>query len=690
MASTDVWMDFDALKHGVKNNTVDRLKQILAGFNEECGTHFSKSGKKQEIIDRITHTLDSWRTGDYQDKWMRAKAILYQVRTTGIYTPSRLPPLSAGLPTSASSLHSTFDPPKINPYATSHAGSSSIGHYDPYAPPRRPSGVSAPIPSSSSGLKVPGSVSTHNQTSSNLTSSIGVRFKESPFFTVDQAISSLVECPESTSATDRRSQSLTFSLSADQSAKMKSGSRYQLRLFCTSSIFYAGAGSFRTSTLACPMEFPPTCEVRVNNTQITANLKGLKKKPGTAPPPDIGKYSRITSTNRVEMVYVNSQQPVQSKKYYMIVMLVEATTIDALVTNLRGQHLWTAQDVRQRMIQAMSEDDDIIAGPQRMSLKCPLTFVRITTPCRSSKCVHPQCFDATSWFTMMEQTTTWLCPVCERMLDHRDLIMDGYFDEILKRTPESVEDVMVEADGQWHTSDNKYGSSEWLAAHPKLTSPSKKPPPPIENPSRTTANVNGSGQPNGNGKSKDPNIEIYVLDSDDDEDEGRVKRELSPSYTSSAGRSFEGTLPQSQTSQSQSQLQQGGADVIDLTLDSEDEDDQPIMTHAHGKRKATDTGFDHSIPTDQTWKKSRVDPSSRILPAPRGASMNGAASVLHTSSINNHSPSSPGRYTSSFSGNTLPPPPVYPTYDARNSTFRLPPLTHPSYARLPHDSRWPE
>lgn len=61
------------------------------------------------------------------------------------------------------------------------------------------------------------------------------------------------------------------------------------------------------------MEFPPTCEVRVNSTQITANLKGLKKKPGTAPPPDIGKYSKLTGHNKIEMVYVNSQQPVQSK-----------------------------------------------------------------------------------------------------------------------------------------------------------------------------------------------------------------------------------------------------------------------------------------------------------------------------------------------------------------------------------------
>lgn len=49
--------------------------------------------------------------------------------------------------------------------------------------------------------------------------------------------------------------------------------------------------------------------------QLSANLKGMKKKPGTAPPPDLGKAVRHTAgaANRVEMVYVNSQQPVQTK-----------------------------------------------------------------------------------------------------------------------------------------------------------------------------------------------------------------------------------------------------------------------------------------------------------------------------------------------------------------------------------------
>jgi E3 SUMO-protein ligase PIAS1 len=67
------------------------------------------------------------------------------------------------------------------------------------------------------------------------------------------------------------------------------------------------------------VEFPPTCEVRVNNVQLNANLKGLKKKPGTAPPPDITKLARLVSTpNKVELVYVNSQQPVQNKVYIVL------------------------------------------------------------------------------------------------------------------------------------------------------------------------------------------------------------------------------------------------------------------------------------------------------------------------------------------------------------------------------------
>lgn len=71
------------IRHSIKNNTVDKLKHILAGFNDECGMHFSKSGKKQDIIDRITAALDNMRASDSEDRWTKAKAIVYQVRNNG-------------------------------------------------------------------------------------------------------------------------------------------------------------------------------------------------------------------------------------------------------------------------------------------------------------------------------------------------------------------------------------------------------------------------------------------------------------------------------------------------------------------------------------------------------------------------------------------------------------------------------
>ena len=68
---------------------------------------------------------------------------------------SRLSSMSMGLPAAAHA-HTTYpnDLTKSSAYSSNVAGTSSIAHYDPYAPPRRPSGSLAVIPSS--GPKTPG------------------------------------------------------------------------------------------------------------------------------------------------------------------------------------------------------------------------------------------------------------------------------------------------------------------------------------------------------------------------------------------------------------------------------------------------------------------------------------------------------------------------------------------------------
>lgn len=165
-----------------------------------------------------------------------------------------------------------------------------------------------------------------------------------------------------------------------------------------------------------------------------------------------------------------------------------------------------------------------------------------------------------------------------------------YFHDILKATPESVEDVVVEADGEWHTADNKYGSLNWKAAHPVVasSSPAIAESKPIPLPA-----TSGSMDSN---HTKASDVDIVILDSDDeDEDEGQVKRELSPSYRG-AVRSVSATGSQ------QAFLGAGG--VIDLTLDSDGEADvapaQP--TTRTEKRKVSDDGL-----SGPATKKARTD-----------------------------------------------------------------------------------
>lgn len=112
-----------------------------------------------------------------------------------------------------------------------------------------------------------------------------------------------------------------------------------------------------------------------------------------------------------------------------------------------------------------AQDSDIVATSSVLSLKCPLSTVRIDVPCRSTICSHNQCFDATSFLQLQEQAPTWTCPVCNKIISFEALEVDQqvsqarhsilaanehrYVDDILKSTPRAVDQVMIEPNGKW-------------------------------------------------------------------------------------------------------------------------------------------------------------------------------------------------------------------------------------------------
>lgn len=218
--------------------------------------------------------------------------------------------------------------------------------------------------------------------------------------------------------------------------------------------------------------------------------------------------------------------------------------------------------------------------------------MRITRPIRSLKCTHIQCFDAYWWIESNNQHPQWLCPLCSRELQFDDLMVDGYvvlsrlhrttdsrsyFLDILNTVPDSVDEVVIESAGEWHTEDNKFGAPSWLSTHRPTTitngaTPSAPRPP---EPSAEPKAEPDSDPPDPKGKRK----AIEILSSDDDEDDVPLSRVNghSPSHQPSmppppGPPSPPAQNPSTSSARQPSQPANTGG-VIDLTLDSSDEED---------------------------------------------------------------------------------------------------------------------
>ncbi|KAK3738044.1 hypothetical protein QZH41_012919 [Actinostola sp. cb2023] len=61
-----------------------------------------------------------------------------------------------------------------------------------------------------------------------------------------------------------------------------------------------------------------------------------------------------------------------------------------------------------------SSDDGVEQTAIKVSLKCPITFRRITLPARGNECKHIQCFDLESYLRLNCERGSWKCPVCNK------------------------------------------------------------------------------------------------------------------------------------------------------------------------------------------------------------------------------------------------------------------------------------
>ncbi|KAF9576621.1 SUMO ligase siz1 [Mortierella alpina] len=275
---------------------------------------------------------------------------------------------------------------------------------------------------------------------------------------------------------------------------MSKDPEFQVMVFCG---WADGPSSSQTL-----MEFPHVCEIKVNGKVLEANLRGMKNKPGTVSPANITKLCKLEPAdyNKVEFIYANS-----TKRYYASMHLVKKISVESIVAEIeRGKFL--SKEKMLRLIEDRNKDDDIMATSSTLSLKCP-------------------CFDAYTFFNLNEQTPTWTCPVCSRIMHSwEEIVVDGYFKDILKLTPKSLENITVQADGTWEL--------------PSVTPPSDQPAAPSPKKQKSTpaggesvfvideeeSGDEGSPTPAPAGKPSKPAVEVIDLisDSEDEVDEGNL------------------------------------------------------------------------------------------------------------------------------------------------------------------------
>ncbi|CAG8486954.1 7549_t:CDS:10 [Ambispora gerdemannii] len=339
-------------------------------------------------------------------------------------------------------------------------------------------------------------------------------FKRSPFYEVVERVTTGKVCNASN---EKYRIFVDFFLTHSHLNKInpkynENSGKYQIRFFSCAAPETTHYMS-RNAHVAL-VEFPAMCELYVNGDQLQTSLRGLKNKPGTVQPPDITAFCNmnVKNSNKIEFVYANAVKP-----YLVMVQIVRSISVESIVEEIKRNRLISKEEVLQQL-RKDAEDPDLVATSSVISLKDPLCHLRINTPCRSVNCHHIQCFDIVYYFQMNEQTPTWTCPVCNNILNSwEEIALDGYFADILDKVPPDQETIIIEANGRW-----------------ELTSP----PEPIIKVPQVIKNVEN-------------NQEIYIIDDSDEETQAETIN-----ITSSSNKENNKPI------------------IIDLTLDSESEDDE--------------------------------------------------------------------------------------------------------------------
>ncbi|KAL1888024.1 E3 SUMO-protein ligase pli1 [Sporothrix stenoceras] len=493
-----------------------------------------KSGNKADLHKRIINYIDASVHDPNQRNYINMRNSILQV-TNGSLAAANHRGGSYPIPSSPSSYNNTH----------------------------QASNVSSPYNNGASGHNGAGSAR------SAIFSHQGLQFKPSPFYEIEMPLGDVRQCE----AMAQHRNSITIVVRASQFPDLQrclTDPNMRIMIFCA-------ANNYGVQDIA----FPYQCEIKVNTGEVKANLRGLKNKPGSTRPVDITDLIRLkppTYGNSLEFTYA-----LTNKRFYLALYLCKTFSATTLASRIERRSRITKDSVV-REVTKQAQDPDIVATSLVLSLKCPLTYMRLSLPVRATTCKHIQCFDATSYLQLQEQGPQWLCPICSNPAPYDSLAVDEYVKDILENTSSELDQVTIDPDGTWHTGKDQGGGGGGTSTPPPASASASAATllddefeilsTPVPSQRRNGySNSQTNGNSNSNGVDLSSSNAATLINSRD--------------TTATPNRST--ATPIGGNGNGLNSNKKRPREVIDLTLDSDDEDDEPVQRRF--KRQNTGSGY---------------------------------------------------------------------------------------------------
>ncbi|KAJ9091575.1 hypothetical protein QFC19_009031 [Naganishia cerealis] len=405
----------------IPNVTMDKLRQVIDVLNLQhrstVGGQIKKAGKKAELVASVQDAVRAFRRQGNAEGYRKLK-----VSWEGIINPWSARPAPTFAKTAPTP--GTYAPGTYSSYL---GGAGGYGYGYGGIPGQHSHSPAGPSSSSSSSYPI------MNRPGAPATTFPLVKWKTTPGWKAIKALSDTYLLPaiEDGHNSERRNKMVPLILTqpdidAVNALTAPGQPKREIRLFCTSSDYYPTAIAAGDSV---PLEFPYNSEITVDN-KVVHFRKGLKGRANTAAPVPLD----------------SSSHPVRKSHLAQ--------------TNVSVTHVGPSLNKKTKEAKRLIQRSPPLIAARFAEILLPNMSYRSHAIRRYAKQDHKRQEESKSGnFGGNSEAQKYLLKI-------------PYFQSILAVCPDSVDEVIIEPDGEWHTEDGKYGSSGWTEVQKTSTAAS--------------------------------------------------------------------------------------------------------------------------------------------------------------------------------------------------------------------------